>query len=97
MKITPGETLTIFEAPCQAPGTVFPGLIRSVDTTLILQNGYFQDCMSGFFFVIEPVRNPPVNPSSLAPTRPSESVTPPNTYSAVSSSYSFVPSYIPRG
>ncbi|OAL31428.1 hypothetical protein AYO22_01020 [Fonsecaea multimorphosa] len=69
IKLTPGELLTVVpNFPCPPPGTVLPGIIQSVDTTLVVRDAVGPVCLSGLFVVIEPVGNPPSSPPPSSTT-----------------------------
>ncbi|KIW89001.1 uncharacterized protein Z519_10486 [Cladophialophora bantiana CBS 173.52] len=64
MKVTPGKLLTVAPSfPCPPPGTVLPGIIQSVDATLVVRDTVGPVCLSGLFVLIGPVGNPPSSPA----------------------------------
>ncbi|KAH0835293.1 hypothetical protein AYO21_01517 [Fonsecaea monophora] len=64
-KVIPGKLLTLVPSfPCPPPGTVLPGIIQSIDTTLVMRDTVGPVCLSGLFVLIEPVGNPPSPPAA---------------------------------
>ncbi|OQU95185.1 Ubiquitin 3 binding protein But2 domain-containing protein [Cladophialophora immunda] len=93
MKLTPGQLLTVVPSfPCPPPGTVLPGIIQSVDTTLVVRDTVGPVCLSGLFVLIEPVGNPPSSPPP-ASTSAYETTSYAGSYTGTYTTYSAAATY----
>ncbi|OAP58925.1 hypothetical protein AYL99_06222 [Fonsecaea erecta] len=89
LKVIPGQLLTVAPSfPCPPPGTVLPGIIQSVDTTLVVRDAVGPVCLSGLFVLIEPAGNAPY---SAPPSHTTAYTT--TSYTSTYSTYSVAATY----